>query len=44
MPVAEERRVLWAYSTHILKDDQDDGLFAAMHFRVVSRSWFNLSV
>ena len=43
MPVGEQR-VLWAYSAHIIKDDQEDGLLAAMHLRVVSRSWFNLSV
>ncbi len=38
MPVAEEHRVLCAYSAHIMKDAQEVGLLAAMHLRVVSRS------
>ncbi len=44
MPVEEERRVLWAYSAHMMKRDQEDGLLAAIQLSVVSRSWLNLSV
>lgn len=44
MPVAKQRSVLWAYSAHIMKDNQEAGLLAVMHLRVVSRSWFTLSV
>ncbi len=43
-PVAEDRRVLWAYSAHMIKRDQEDGLLAAIHLSVVSRSWLSLSV
>ncbi len=43
-PVAEEQRVLWVYSAHMIKRDQEDGFLAAIHLSVVSRSWLSLSV
>ncbi len=37
--MADDRRVLWAYSAHTMKVDHEVGLLATMQRRVVSRSW-----